>query len=242
MPGRHLLQRYAAGGTLWLRHGPRMHSRPGLLPRDVNCVAGLSLHSAHAGLWILRPSDAPRRSWPTHATGCDGPDRDGRLAYPGQTKPSSASPRPGARLVTLVRAATIAQLLAIVACGGLVEDSSASSDARGDAALDSQVDASLDLGPYGGDAWWNNWDAPVFDVPPSIGMYPPNGDGPCDVTGCAMPFSVCLPAQGWCCGGSVGGRFPCTCGATLGCLPPYVCCPFPESEPRSCKLESECKR
>jgi hypothetical protein len=128
-------------------------------------------------------------------------------------------------------------MLTNVACAGRVVESApidASHEAPGDAG------AAADLGPYSGDAWWEKWDAPVFETPPSVGMYPPNGEGPCDVTGCANAFSACLPAQGWCCGGSLGGPYPCSCGRELGCRPPYVCCPYPLSGERRCKLEKEC--
>jgi len=135
-------------------------------------------------------------------------------------------------VVTLILATAPATLS--VGCGSRVEER--------DAAVAVDDTSTTDLGPYAGDAWWLGWDAPVFETPPSIGMYPPNGAGPCDMTGCATPFSVCIPGAGWCCGGTtIGGPYPCSCGRDLGCLPPLVCCPVPTTEERRCKPMTECK-
>ncbi len=110
------------------------------------------------------------------------------------------------------------------------------------------LDDGTDLGPYAGDAWWLTWDAPTFDAPtfdapPAIGMYPPNGAGPCSLTGCALSSSQCFRASGWCCEGypDEGGPYPCSCGKGLGCLPPNVCCYRGTDPNRSCGSVTSCR-
>jgi hypothetical protein len=115
--------------------------------------------------------------------------------------------------------ALLLQSCAVVACARIDDSPAPVTDAT-------TGDVTAEDGPYEGDAWWARWDAAVFDVPPAVGMYPPNGAGPCDVTGCATSSSLCIPGQGWCCEGTIESRAPyrCVCGAGLGCLPPQVCC------------------
>lgn len=130
--------------------------------------------------------------------------------------------------------------LLAAACSGRVTAPSGTVDAMGDAAV---ADTGSDLGPYSGDAWWLSWDAPTFDAPPSVGMYPPNGAGPCTITGCAVSSSQCFSASGWCCEGhpGEGGPFPCSCGLGLGCLPPEVCCTRGDDARRTCGAAGSCR-
>ncbi|MGH7271078.1 MAG: hypothetical protein ACREJ3_11665 [Polyangiaceae bacterium] len=84
-------------------------------------------------------------------------------------------------------------------------------------------------------SWFRRFDAGIFDrlAPPSVGDYPPPTPGPCDSIQQCLDIANCDYAAGWCCSGLLV-RGVCTCGASLGCLPPQVCCDLPDANAPQC--------
>lgn len=139
--------------------------------------------------------------------------------------------------------AWLAVVLTTTACGGTFiaalqdasfDDAAAVPDSSGDstAVNDVQVDYA---------SWFAQFDAGTYDGrdPPLPGEYPMvDGGGPCNVLGQCLPFANCDDSTGWCCSGEgktlSSGVAGCECGNTLGCLPPQVCCYFPDVFVPSC--------
>lgn len=108
-----------------------------------------------------------------------------------------------------------------------------------DAAVDNATDVQPadDAGVDAPDDW--AWYFAQFDVyqydgrhPPLVGEYPWSM-GACTSALSCLPYAGCDNSTGWCCSG-----YPemqgCMCGATLGCLPPQMCCYLPDATAPSC--------
>lgn len=122
-----------------------------------------------------------------------------------------------------------------VSCGGEVALRDAGADAAEDGlGTEASVDAGGDAADL--DAWWRQFDVAPFDgySPPIPGEFPPEGGIPCNAGGeCPIGFAACNFGTGWCCEQFYHNE-QCVCGATLGCLPPQVCCPVSGQVQYSC--------
>ncbi len=142
----------------------------------------------------------------------------------------------------MVKARVAGVAAAIVACNGTV----IIVDGGSDATVDAPADVAAESSPV--DASDANWFA-QFDVyqydghdPPYVGEYPLStrqpclGDNPLAEAGnptICDPLAQCDTFTGWCCSGEVKSQ-ACVCGASLGCLPPDVCCDLPDALAPSC--------
>jgi hypothetical protein len=120
-------------------------------------------------------------------------------------------------------------IFAATACGGRVSNDDAGNQTQPDGGATADA------------PWHERFDAPVYEAEPPVGTYPPNGPGPCNVSGCADDYSVCFPNSGWCCGGTgLRGPYPCSCGDAIGCVPPLVCCARRGEGTSQCRPASDC--
>ena len=119
-----------------------------------------------------------------------------------------------------------------VGCSGrIVYDEPAHNATIVEAAPDT-ADKAIDTAPFDvfddtqdPDAWWRRYPDALHDPigAPLDGTYPAEGGLYCPGPAC-FANGLCDSLSGWCCGGHFReGR--CVCGATLGCVPPQVCCP-----------------
>ncbi len=128
----------------------------------------------------------------------------------------------------------------LAACGGTfvyvgpdasVDGGVSSDGASEDGGTDGISDAELD--------WFAQFDgAHGFDgfYPPAPGEFPAQDGSFCKVDyncGSEGLQAHCDIGTGWCCSGE-GRAGKCVCGYSLGCLPPEMCCDYPEASVPVC--------
>ncbi len=132
------------------------------------------------------------------------------------------------RVVSFRRAAVVV-VVTVIGCG------STFIVVRSDGGVDgNEPDARADVDSADAFDWFAQFDgAQSFEglYPPAPGEFPPTpGDKPCGPANlCLGETAHCDIATGWCCSGELR-KTGCVCGQTYGCLPPEMCCDFPDAD------------